>query len=218
MSAGAAKTATVGAQSGTLTAGEAGTVTFPVTTQNIASGNYTVTVANRPTGVSVQGQVSISGNAGSLTLAGNTSTVAGVTNTLTLTIDGVTSAPFMLTVNPAGTPKTVEAKYRFNGGTWAGYGGVLGVANLTATAFTVTGGVTFSYAGVYTEGGGSNLAEAGDTWAYLYASTGKIGIVIRSSSGAIDVHLGKDQVSAVYNVLVTADMQNTHNGDAWLEP
>nr|AGS51697.1 hypothetical protein [uncultured bacterium contig00032] len=68
------KTVSVGAQSGTLNAGTAGTVTFPVTTANIANGNYAVSVANLPTGVSVQGQVAINGNAGTLTLAGNTST------------------------------------------------------------------------------------------------------------------------------------------------
>ena len=99
----ATKTVSVGAQSGTLTAGVNGSVTFPVTVTGIANGSYTVTVANRPAGVTVQGQVAISGNSGTLTLAGNTSTVAGNTNNLTLTIDGATSGNFALTI-AAATP------------------------------------------------------------------------------------------------------------------
>jgi len=93
-----AKTVSVGAQVGTLTTGVAETVTFPVTTTNIANGSYPATVANRPAGVTVSGNVTISGNSGTLTLAGNTSTVVGTTNTLTLTIDGTTSAAFTLTI------------------------------------------------------------------------------------------------------------------------
>nr|AGS52349.1 hypothetical protein [uncultured bacterium contig00063] len=88
-----------------MNAGTAGTVTFPVTTTNITNGNYPVSVANRPAGVSVQGQVAISGNAGTLTLAGDTSTVQGATGTLTLTIDGATSPAFTLTI-AAAVPQT----------------------------------------------------------------------------------------------------------------
>jgi len=89
----------VGAQNGTLTAGVAGTVTFQVTTANIANGNYTATVSNLPAGVSVSGQVTINNNSSTLTLAGNNSTDASVTNTLRLTIDGVQSAEFTLTIS-----------------------------------------------------------------------------------------------------------------------
>jgi len=97
------KTVSVGTQSGAMTAGAAGTVTFPVTTTNIANGAYTVTVANRPAGVTVQGQVTITAGSGTLTLAGNTSTTAGTTANLTLTLDGATSAAFTLTVSAAAT-------------------------------------------------------------------------------------------------------------------
>jgi len=97
-----APTISVGNQVGTLTAGQAGTVTFPITTTNIANGTYTVTVANLPNGVTVQGQVTITNGQGTLTLAGNTSTLAGTTNNLTLTLDGVTSAPFALIVSSPG--------------------------------------------------------------------------------------------------------------------
>jgi len=96
------KTVSVGAQVGTLEAGEAGTVTFPVTTAHIASGEYAATVANLPAGVTVQGgNVTIANNAGTLTLAGDDATVEGAIATLTLTIDGATSAAFTLTVAPA---------------------------------------------------------------------------------------------------------------------
>ena len=97
------KTVSVGAQSGTLTAGTAGTVTYPVATAHIADGTYTATVAQLPTGVSVSGQVSIKGNTGTLTLAGNNSTTEGVTSTLTLTIDDATSEAFALTILPKKT-------------------------------------------------------------------------------------------------------------------
>ena len=45
----------VGSQSGTITAGTAATATFAVITGGIANGSYNATVANLPTGVSVQG-------------------------------------------------------------------------------------------------------------------------------------------------------------------
>ena len=101
IAAAATKSVSVGAQNGTLTEKTAGTVTFPVTTANIANGSYSVTAKNLPTGVNVQGQVDISANKGTLTLAGNTSTVAGTYSTLTLTIDGVTSGAFTLTITAA---------------------------------------------------------------------------------------------------------------------
>ena len=95
------KTVSVGPQSGTLNAGTAGAVTFPVTTTNILNGTYTATVENRPAGVSVSGQVTINNNSGTLTLAGNATTVQGVTGTLTLKIADTTSAAFTLTISAA---------------------------------------------------------------------------------------------------------------------
>jgi hypothetical protein len=98
------KTIAVGTQSGELTAGRAGTVTFQVTTKNIANGNYTASVANLPVGITVQGQVSISDGSGTLTLAGTASTVAGSTSTLLVTIDNVTSEAFTITVSSSASP------------------------------------------------------------------------------------------------------------------
>jgi len=94
-------TAVVGVQSGTLRAGQAGTVTFPVTTTHIANGAYAVTVAGLPNGVSVQGQVTINNGSGTLTLAGTNAIAAGTHNNLRLTIDNVTTAPFTLTIAAA---------------------------------------------------------------------------------------------------------------------
>ena len=95
-------TVVVGSQIGPMIEGVAGTVTFPVTTTNIANGTYTVSVANLPTGVTVQGQVTINNGSGILTLAGDTTTLAGVTNTLVLTLGGATSNMFTLTINEPG--------------------------------------------------------------------------------------------------------------------
>jgi len=95
-----AKNVSVGTQIGTLTAGTAGTVTFPVTTTNIANGAYTATVTNLPSGISVQGNVTINNNVGTLTLVGNAFTNAGTFNNLQLTIDGTQSSPFPLTISP----------------------------------------------------------------------------------------------------------------------
>ena len=95
------KAVSVGAQVGRMTAGVAGTVTFSVTTAHIANGAYTVSVANLPTGVTVQGQVTIAADNGTLTLAGSATTTAGATATLTLTIDGATSTVFTLTISEA---------------------------------------------------------------------------------------------------------------------
>ena len=61
---GPVKSVSVGAQSGTMVAGTGGQVSYPVTTENIADGSYTATVANRPSGVTVGGNVAISNNKG----------------------------------------------------------------------------------------------------------------------------------------------------------
>ena len=90
---------TVGAQNAIMVAGIPSSVTFPVTTTNIPPGIYSITVNNLPTGVTAQGTLTI-GSVATLTLVGGTNTIAGVYNTLTLSIPtlGVTSAPFTLTI------------------------------------------------------------------------------------------------------------------------
>ena len=166
------KTVTVGAQNGTLIAGTAGTVTYPVTTANIANGTYYVTVANLPSGVILGnfGGVTISGNSGTLTLAGSTSTAEGTTDTLTLTLDGVTSGTFSITI----LAKTVSVGVQV-GTLFAGTAGTVTypvttvniadgayfatVANLP-TGVTVPVGVTINdNAGALTLAGSTSTAE-----------------------------------------------------------
>ena len=96
----APKSVAVGAQTGTLASGTTDRVTFAVTTANITNGPFNVTVANLPTGVTVQGQVTINNNSGTLTLAGSATSKAGSYTNLTLTIDGTTSGAFTLTIVP----------------------------------------------------------------------------------------------------------------------
>jgi hypothetical protein len=102
-----AKTVSVGSQSGTITAGAAGSTTFTVTTSNIANGSYNVSVANLPANVSA-GAVTINNNTGTLTLTATANAQASVTSTLTLTIDGVTSSAFTLTIAAAQPAGRVE--------------------------------------------------------------------------------------------------------------
>lgn len=97
------KSVSVGIQNGVLTAGIAGMVTFPISTTNIANGNYTTTITDPPIGMSVQGQVEINNNSGTLSIS-TTVNVAAKTYPLTLTIDETTSDAFMLTVSEKSIP------------------------------------------------------------------------------------------------------------------
>jgi len=93
------KSVYVGLQVETITEGEAATVTFPVATTGIPNGNYNAAVASLPTGVTVQGQVAITGNVGTLTLAGDTTTIAGAYTNLVLTINSISSSAFTLIIS-----------------------------------------------------------------------------------------------------------------------
>jgi hypothetical protein len=90
------KTVSVGAQSGALTAGTAGSATFAVSTANIANGSYPVTIVGAPSGATV-GTVGIVDGVGTLTVSTTTATPSG-TYTLALTIDGAMSADFSLLI------------------------------------------------------------------------------------------------------------------------
>lgn len=96
------RTVTVGAQNGTLTEGVAGTVTFPITS-NLPAGTHAATIVNLPANVSMQGStIAInSDGAGTLTLASNAAVAIASSNNAVLTIDGVSSAPFTVTVRNA---------------------------------------------------------------------------------------------------------------------
>lgn len=95
-----AKSVSVGPQIGTATAGTAGSLTYTVTTANITNGTYAVSIANLPTGVTIgnSGNVTISGNSGTLTLTVADTAAAGTTGTLALTLDGATSAAFSIAI------------------------------------------------------------------------------------------------------------------------
>ena len=92
------KTVTVGVQVGLLMVGEGGTASFAVTTTSISDSTYQAIVAPLPTGVTVSGDITITGGAGTLTLAGSNETMLAGSYSLTLTIDGKTSAAFSLEV------------------------------------------------------------------------------------------------------------------------
>ena len=136
------KSVSVGAQSGTLTEKQAGTVTYAVTTTNISNGSYAATVANLPGGMSVSGSVTIATGSGTLTLAGNTSTAAGTTSNLTLAIDGATSSAFSLTIAAAPVPPVITITTQPAATTTVTEGEITG--SLTVAA-TVTQGATLSY-------------------------------------------------------------------------
>jgi len=92
------KTVSVGAQSGKLTTGTAGNVTFVVTTANIVSG-ATIRLNGEPSGVAL-GTAVTTGDITTVTINA-TAAVAANTYSLTLTIDGITSAAFALTISSA---------------------------------------------------------------------------------------------------------------------
>ena len=122
-------------------------------------------------------------------------------------------------------PGIVATKYRFEDGDWwcqdldemvSG-----AVSELTANSFTVKVGSEniVSFTGVYSEDGG---IEDGWEWAYLYDSSGKIGIVISynlvNPTRAVDILIGASIVEQEFSWLVSEeiiiidDMQDTVNG------
>jgi uncharacterized protein (TIGR02145 family) len=92
------KSITVGNQNGTVIVGNNNqTVTFSVTTMNIANGSYTPVLSAALTGVSVSGNITINNNSGTLTLA--IANNAGVgTNARSISFDSTTSNNFNITV------------------------------------------------------------------------------------------------------------------------
>jgi hypothetical protein len=104
---GGAKTITAGVQNGIMRAGIAtDTIFYWAKTTGIANGNYELSGSNFPTGVRVitplsGNRVIVRNDTLILLLVGNASTVAGTYNNLTVSVDGVTSAPFTLTISPA---------------------------------------------------------------------------------------------------------------------
>jgi len=97
-----AKAVAVGTQSGVISQGAGGSVTFPVTTENIAAGYQPASVSGLPGGMTASSTIAIGTyGKGTLTLYGTAAAPAG-TYPLTLTINGATSATFNLTVSALG--------------------------------------------------------------------------------------------------------------------
>jgi len=215
------KTVAVGAQSGTLTAGKAGIVTFPVTTANIANGSYTPSADNLPGGVTISGQVTIADNSGTLTLSGNTTTTANTYSTLTLTLDGATSAVFTLLIIPAPPEptliRTISAGGAFSlaldtdGDLWAwgaNASGQLGDATTTSrnSPVRIKQGTKFQQIAT---GSAHSLAidAAGDLWTWGRNADGQLGdgtttnrtspIQIKSGTKFIFVAAGNDNSFAI---------------------
>ena len=93
------KSVTVGAQSGTLICGTAGSVAFPITVVSIADGTYSVTLDGAPDGVTT-GDITIASGSGTLTVNASADTPEG-SYTMTATIDATVSDSFILTVSGA---------------------------------------------------------------------------------------------------------------------
>jgi len=93
----------VGNQNGTLSQGTAGSVSFPLTTQNLANGNYSVSLTGQiPQGVSLgSNNINISNNSGTLTLNTSNNTPAG-THTVNFSVTRGTGAQ-AVTVNRSTT-------------------------------------------------------------------------------------------------------------------
>jgi len=94
-----AKSISVGVQNGTLITGTVGTAVFDITTTNFANETYPLTLNGAPEGVTAT-NVIIADNSGTLTIS-MTDAVAANTYSLTISIGGVTSAAFTLTVDQA---------------------------------------------------------------------------------------------------------------------
>jgi len=106
--------AVIGRQDSDMREGSEINVTFTFGTKNIVTGTYPITVANLPTGVTLQSSnINIYAfddgyGSGTLTLQGSATTVVGTYTNLILTIDGKISAPFTLRITEYITePRTV---------------------------------------------------------------------------------------------------------------
>ncbi|MDR1541527.1 MAG: Ig-like domain repeat protein [Clostridiales bacterium] len=90
----------VDSQTGTLIYGTADSATYGVTTENIASAAYPVTLINAPEGVTASNIAVNSSGSGVLTLNSSASTPAGTYSGITAKVDDAESEAFALTVAP----------------------------------------------------------------------------------------------------------------------
>ena len=184
--------------SGALTDSLAGSVNFSVTTAHIDDGIYAVTVAPLPPGVSIgnDGKVTIKDSKGTLTLEGDSSIVTSETN-LTLTLNGITSPKFVLTIlsrsvnfngvtaNGSSMMRTTQLTLNFSSA----------IAGLAATDITLTNGT-----GTVTKGA---LTGTGPTYT-LAVTTTKAGTVsVDVSKDGYDISDNPQSVTVNYAIPVT---------------
>ena len=150
-------------QTGMIKESSAGTASYPVTTTGFGDGNYFATLSRTgsgtiPTGVSVQGLVTITSNIGTLTLETTNGTPSGFTNDLQMNIGGVSSNEFSLYVAPAGavfatSVAVTGANITTDGGTSQMVANVLPSGALTNVQWSITNGTgnaTISSTGLVT--------------------------------------------------------------------
>lgn len=160
-----AKSVSVGPQIGTATAGTAGSLTYTVTTANIADGTYAVSVANLPAGVTIgnSGNVTISGNSGTLTLTVADTAAAGTTGTLVLTLNSATSAAFSIVIGEPAPATTYTVTFNPNGGTVSEASRSVAPGTAVGTLPTPTRSGSYSFDGWYTAASGGTQISAGTT-------------------------------------------------------
>jgi len=148
------KAVVVDEQIGKLIAGKAGEVTLAVKAY-LRDGTYPVTVATLPTGAEAPMTVTITGNQGTLKITGSVLT-SPETTTPTVTIDGITSSSFTLTVYEEYTPAapTVTGPFVYGEklskwtlstdekGTWAWQGDASQIPAVNNTGYTAKFTVT----------------------------------------------------------------------------
>jgi len=164
------KTVAVGTQHGILVGHAGGYISFPVTTANIADGSYDATVANLPSEVQAWEQVTIIDNSGTLRLSCSNMAEEDTISTLTLTIDGTTSAAFTLTivnVAPPGSYTVTVNNFAPGSGDTASFAG--------ASRYMVGATVTIT-AGTPSEGRKFGM------WESLYGGPGNLPILVNASS------------------------------------
>lgn len=160
-----AKSVSVGPQIGTATAGTAGSLTYTVTTANITNGTYAVSIANLPTGVTIgnSGNVTISGNSGTLTLTVVDTAAAGTTGTLVLTLDGATSAAFSIVIGEPAPATTHTVTFNPNGGTVSETSRSVAPGTAVGALPTPTRSGSYSFDGWYTAASGGTQISASTT-------------------------------------------------------
>ncbi|WP_333646377.1 S-layer homology domain-containing protein [Lacrimispora sp.] len=160
-----AKSVSVGPQIGIATAGTAGSLTYTVTTANIADGTYAVSVANLPAGVTIgnSGNVTISGNSGTLTLTVADTAAAGTTGTLVLTLDGATAAAFSIVIGEPAPATTYTVTFNPNGGTVSEASRSVASGTAVGVLPTPTRSGSYSFDGWYTAASGGTQISASTT-------------------------------------------------------